>query len=113
MTYLEDKFNKSYADILKGGKEVTNISQSTRTLINDFKSVVREERNDQLIQERERKAREANFIIHGLREEISDKDLINFFLSAIDLKSIPKECKRLCKQIGNKTRPFKLERKST
>ena len=26
MTYLDDKINKSYADILKGGKEVTNIA---------------------------------------------------------------------------------------
>ena len=84
----------------------------TRTLSNDFKSVVREKRNGQLIQERERKSREANFIIHGLREEISDKDLINMFLSETDVKFIPKDCKRLGKQIENKTRPLMVEMES-
>ena len=72
MTYLEEKLNKSYAKHLEGNKEITNISQSIRTLTNDFKAVIREERNDQLIPEKERKAREINFINHGLTEEISD-----------------------------------------
>ena len=52
---------------------------------------------------------EANFIIHGLREEISAKDLINMLLPETDVKFIPKESKRLGNQTGNKTRPLMVE----
>ena len=112
MASLEQKLtnlDKSYADILKGNDKEPISSQSVGKFTRDFKSVFREERNAQLIEEKEIKAREPNLIIHGLPEESSDKEMVELFFTAIDVDVTPKAYKRLGKQTENRIRPLKLE----
>ena len=62
--------NKSYAESVKGplfGKQ---------NGVADFKSILNDAKNDQLLEEKDRAGRSKNFIIYGLEEKGNDKDAI-------------------------------------
>ena len=70
------KDNKSYAESVKGSvsaKERVPLASG----VDDFKSILVEARNDQLLGEKEREKRSVNLIIHGLEEKGNDANEIN------------------------------------
>ena len=73
-----------------------------------------ETRNSQLVQERERKLRGANFVIHGVTEvmqidEDTDNLFVNELLRKIEVEATPVKITRLGKTQPNKNRPLKVQ----
>jgi hypothetical protein len=120
---LNDVFteNMTYAEKLKetviSGVTQNSASINTINTEGDFRSIIKDQRNEELIQEQERKGRSQNLIIHGvaeLNEEDSipkkkayDEEFVTSFLTVIDIGVKPKAILRL----GNaksKNRPIKL-----
>ena len=65
------KENKSYAETVKNSQATMNATpQSTNTT--DLRSIIREEQNEQLAEESDKKMRSCNLILHGVRESITD-----------------------------------------
>ena len=60
--------NKSYADTLK--KNLFERDNQSNAGCSDFRSIIKENKNDELITETERQLRVTNIIIHGVGEEI-------------------------------------------
>ena len=98
--------NNSYADKLKSKLDV-----------NSFVAVIKTNKNDDLIQERERERRSANVIIYGISEISADNQniakghdekFVHSLLGTIGVTSLPKHIIRLDKPIADKTRPVKL-----
>ena len=73
-----------------------------------------ENRNDQLVQETERKMRAKNIIIHGVNEAADGKrveeerEFVSAFLREIGIGNLPESIVRLGKPDQNKIRPLKL-----
>ena len=108
------KDNKSYAESVKGSIKVNEAVSSEMT---NFKSILEQAKNDELIEEREKQKRSNNFIIHGLEENGTDVDavnnndakLINLFFGTINIEARPTKFYRLGKITPNRNRPLKLE----
>ena len=87
-------------------------STSTATYV---KEIMNESRNDQLVQERERKLRSTNVIVHGVKEvadeneEENDDEFVNAFRGRIGVNIKPKSITRLGKPELSKTRPLKIK----
>ena len=71
-TQLEEKINaavqlnKSYAESVTNTVATAGSGVSTEPIVNiDFRAVMREERNEQLADETDKKMRACNFIVHG------------------------------------------------
>ena len=85
--------------------------------VNDFKSILVEARNDQLLEEKEMEKRSFNLIIHGLKENGNDANEINkndeamvdLFFEKINVEVRPTKFYLLGKPDPNKIRPLKLE----
>ena len=82
--------------------------------MHDFKSILEEDRNEQLVQEQEKEKRSCNFIIHGLEEkgenaEENDAVMVELFLQKINADVKPAKFYRLGKSTSNKNRPLKVE----
>ena len=78
-----------------------------------MESLLKETKNKELIQEKEREKRSSNIIIHGVNEnntegENSDKTYVTSFMETIGLQIIPKQIVRLGKVNDNSKRPLKL-----
>ena len=97
--------NKSYADSLNKGRIVDNIT-----------TVIKTTKNEDLIQERERKRRSANLVIYGISEENDkdnnlqehDKQFVSSFLETTGITLSLKQIIRLGKPNDDKRRPLKL-----
>ena len=97
--------NNSYADKLKNNLEVNN-----------FATVIKTTKNNDLIQESERERRSANIIIYGISEVSDnqntakeyDETFVHSLLGIIGITSRPKQIIRLGKPIADKARPVKL-----
>ena len=109
LTNIPEKVNencKSFKDVLMG-----NIPHSNATT--NFKSIINESRNEQLVQERERKLRATNIIIHGVQEfpheneDINDAEFINALFKTMGIDTRPESITRLGKADPNKSRPIK------
>ena len=90
-------------------------SEAIETTPENLRFIIKEARNEQLVQEREMKARSTNLIIHGVveREESDspgkeDKVFVTSFLEAIDVKVKYKTIMRLGKPESNSKRPIKV-----
>ena len=85
-------------------------STSTTT---DFKEIINESRNNQLVQERERELRSTNIIVHGVKadetEEENDDEFVNAFLGRIGVIIKPISIIRLGKHEPSKTRQLKIK----
>ena len=77
--------------------------------VTDLKIVLNRNRNDQLVQEAERKRRAQNLIIHGVQEvdaekqKAKDENFITLFLREIGVETTPESIVRLGKAETNKT----------
>ena len=106
------KDNKSYAESVSAKESAPCASG-----VDDFKSILVEARNNQLLEEKEREKRRVNLIIHGLEEKGSDANEINntdeamvdLFFEKIIVVARPTKFYRLGKPDPNKIRPLKLE----
>ena len=72
-----------------------------------------ESKNDELVQQRERKLRSCNIIIHGVEDPKeegaeSDKNFIKEFFGVLGLDYEPKSTTRLGSAANNKRRPLRL-----
>ena len=65
--------NKTYANALTGVENVPGSAPTVANRIPDFRTVMREERNELLTEEAEQKQRAINFIIHGVVEANGDE----------------------------------------
>ena len=87
------KENKSYAETVKNSQAAMNATpKSTNTT--DLRSIIREEQNEQLAEESDKKMRSCNLILHGVRESITDdknqakqrgKEFITTFIGDVGL----------------------------
>ena len=114
LTNIPEKVNencKSFKDVL-----MANIPRSNATT--NFKSKINESRNEQLVQERERKLPATNIIIHEVQEflpeneDINDAEFINALFKTMGIDIRPDSITRLGKPDPNKSRPIKLKMKS-
>ena len=82
----------------------------------DFRRIMQETKNEELIEERQRDARAKNIIIHGLREtpnlaeeKEEDEKVIKELLQTLEIESTPESTARLgIRDIGKK-RPIKIK----
>ena len=80
----------------------------------DLKKVINETRNKELVQERERKLRSLNIIIHGVKEDVenvkeNDERFIDAFLETLGVTSKPESIMRGGTKAPGKNRPMKLK----
>ena len=84
----------------------------------DFKVIMNENRNEQLVQERERKIRSTNIILHGVSEDVDknegnpDEEFVTAFLDTIGISNKPDSIIRLGKPDLQKNRPIKIRMKN-
>ena len=77
-----------------------------------------ENRNEQLVQERERKIRSTNIILHGVSEDVDknkgnpDEEFVTAFLETIGISNKPDSIIRLGKPDLKKNRPIKIRMKN-
>ena len=100
--------SQSYADTMK-----QNATPSEQ--VQDFRKIIEETKNEELVQKKEREARSQNVIIHGLPEEANtpegkeaDKKTIKEFLEIIDVASEPQSITRIGDRNDVRCRPIKL-----
>ena len=106
--------NKSYAQSVKGPLADKDNKPNG---VADFKSILNDAKNDQLLEEKDRAGRSKNLIIYGLEEKGNDKDEIKIndgqmtrlFLKKIDVLATPLNIYRLGRPEPDKIRPLKLE----
>ena len=103
---------KSFKDVVKKNMPAASTPPSMREIIT-------EDRNEQLVRERERKRRATNVIIHGVNESTeedkhtNDKEYVKELLENVGLNVDPESIVRLGKNIDpNKCRPIKIKFKS-
>ena len=98
--------NRSYASSLRASPEV----------VNNFESIIRSTKNNELIQKKEREKRAANLKIYGINEESDeqrdlkehDNNFINSFLGVIGISLRPNQIIRLGKVSETRKRPVKI-----
>ena len=111
LTNIPEKVNencKSFKYVL-----MENIPRSNATT--NFKSIINESRNEQLVQERERKLRATNIIIHGVQEflpeneDIKDAEFINALFKTMGIDTRPESITCLGKPDPNKVTTYKIK----
>ncbi len=92
--------NQSYADKINQNLEANTIA-----------SIMKETKNEELVQQRERKLRSCNIIIHGVEDAkengpAKDKEFVTALFAAIGVDHRPKTIVRLGRPDNNKCRPL-------
>ena len=109
---------ESYAETLKQNLLQTNNEKPEPSNLRD---IIREQKNEELVQEQEREARAANIIIHGLTEAPDtlggkevDSEVIMEFLKTIEINSVPVSVSRIGgkRPVSDKPRPLKIRMKN-
>ena len=101
MTNIPEKINencKSFKDVLAEDIPLANAATN-------FKSIINESRNEQLVKERGRKLRATNIIIH-------EAEFINALFQTMGIDTQPESITRLGKPDPNKLHPINLKMKS-
>ena len=82
----------------------------------DFRQIMQETKNGELIEEQQRGARAKNIIIHGSREtpnlaeeKEEDEKVIKELLQTLEIESTPESTTRLGIRDEGKTRPIKIK----
>ena len=114
---VNDKLN---ALIPTSGSEKLSWADRTREETNpsaDFVTVMRTNKNDELVQEQERQRRGNNIIVHGMSEELNDANVplksqddyfITSLMEILEVDKVPTSIVRLGKPESGKNRPVKL-----
>ena len=113
------KQNETLSIISKSYSESVQGKIATRTPI-DFRQVMQETKNEELIQGRQREAHSKNIIIHsfpeapgGMNESLdSDITTIKELLAALELDVTPESTARLGNRNDGKKRPIRIKMKS-
>ena len=110
--------NKTFADAVKtvhtGNSAKPSLQNTTETQGVNFRQIIQESKNEELVQQKEREARSQNFIIHGFSESPEtqegngeDSNTIGELLGIIEVEAIPESITRLgsaMKQIQDQSR---------
>ena len=106
------KVNESYSKDVKQSLPATTLQQQSI----DFRQIMQEQKNEDLVQEKERETRALNIVIHGLTEPsvpnavTDDKKNVDDFLAIIQQTDAkPVTITRLGKRDENKTRQIKIK----
>ena len=109
LTTIPEKIDQNYESF----KDVVVRKENTTVPTANFKEIMTEERNEQLVQDRERKRRAMNVIIHGVPEEGNDKSYVEDLLQRIGVTTVPESVLRLGNvpevSSSNKIRPLKIK----
>ena len=119
-----DQNYKSFADSVanlatktKAPEAVAPSTNAKTPEVNDFRAIINEQRNMELNEANEKKARVANIIIHGVTESINtdkeeakkhDVEYISEFLRVINVSATCKSIFRLGKPNAERKRPIKV-----
>ena len=121
---IDNKLNNTIQQSISYADKVKDMSEATSCQpVQTFQSILQETKNQQLIEDKERQARAANFTIHGLKDEhqseidnenkkITDEEFVTSFLRLIEIdQSVePKNVRRLGQgKTDNNTRSLKVE----
>ena len=108
---IPDKIDENY----KSFKDVLAKNQPRDTTITSIREVIKEDHNEKLIQERERKLRAANIIVHGVKEaeidtekETRDTEFVNSLFKKIGVDGNFTSIVRLGKVTDDRIRPIKI-----
>ena len=107
------KASESYADSIK-----QNVNCAEK--VPDFRKIIEDTKNEELVLQKERETRAPNIIINGLPEEADtpvkqkaeDIKSIREFLDAIEVASMPEFVTRLGRRNDNNYRPIKIKMKN-
>lgn len=98
--------SKSYADVIGNPIDFKSILQETQ------KEVMKVAKVEDISEERDRRLRAANLIIHGVREtdeaETADNEWLNIFKKDIDTNAEVKFVGRIGQKKSSKNRPLKI-----
>ena len=104
------KVNESYAEHMK-----SSIPSTQGSPCPNFREIISETQNEELVQLKEREARVCNIITHGLREQANteirnedDRNTIQEFLNIIKVNAAVESITRLGKYDETKSRPIKV-----
>ena len=114
--------NKTYAEKVKESvigcpNQHSTTVNSPNNAENDFRAIMKDARNEELVQEQERKERSRNLIIHGvpelkeendsIKKKSHDEEFVTIFLTKIDIALKPLAIHRIGKP-SNRDRPIKV-----
>ena len=116
---LSEKLTENSSNLSSKFTEVHNsyankIKQiNSQDPVQDFRKIIEETRNEELVQAKEREARQSNIIIHGFTESASgdkaaDADQVKESFGIIGLDCTPKVISQLCEKKDDRRRPIKL-----
>ena len=119
---MEEKLNQvmslsnSYANTVKNIQASEKIQTSTN-VNTDFRTIMREARNEELVEEQEKRLRACNLIIHGVNESDSDdkevakkmdEKFITSMIGAVHVSTVFKSHARIGQPDPVKRRPIKV-----
>ena len=112
---IPEEINQNYMSF----KEVLTKSMPSTSAASNLKSVMTEAKNKELVEDREKKLRSQNIIIHGVKDDAdnaqaqkeNDKKFVEEFMAAIGVESVPETIQRLGNKVEDSTnkRPIKLK----
>jgi len=101
-TDLEEIPTRSYAEMTKSNNDLN---------ITNIKRLLRSEKVEEQIEEQRKQSRDANIIIHGVKETENEKDFVAELLSDVNINTKPTYVSRIGKESG--VRPIKVVFKDT
>ena len=108
--------NKTYAESVKNMQPSSNIQCSPTDYI-DFRTIMKEAKNEELAEESDKKLRKRNIMLHGVKEadstdivdsNKSDEEYVKSFIGALEVTPTCKSVFRIGRPGLNKNRPIKL-----
>ena len=114
---IEERLNAncnetSYASTTKGtqNNRITTITNPNKPHAPNFRSIMMSTRNEELAEQRDKKARESNIIIHGKEEVKEQEDLVfsKDLIQSIGVDTPIKSVSRIGRQENSKKRPIKI-----
>ena len=108
---------KSYASTILGNTSATTSDDNAKDQISDpnvpnLRSIMMSQKNEELLEQNDRKNRARNFIIHGKKEESEDEDnkFVKAFLTQVGCEnSILSSMKRIGMVKADKVRPILVQ----
>ena len=102
---------RSYASTTAGIFETSNKQHEIIPSVQNFRSLMMSTRNEELAEEKDKKERSCNIIIHGKdenKEEKDDSEFVKNMINVIGCNVTPKSVTRIGRPDNNKKRPIKI-----